>query len=340
MKPELKSFELQGEEISGLLAQMQSGKLVHACLITGEKGTGKKTLAGLMAQALLCRAEGSRPCGQCSACRMAEAGEHPDLIMIRRGIPIAPEAKKDRSTIPVDDIREMIRICGTRTMDGSARVVIISDADRMTPQAQNCLLKTLEEPPENTYLLLTTEHPEGVLTTVASRTRPVRLKAWPDEYILRVLEANGVEHGRALESAGEARGSVGKALDLATDEEYWNMREGVIRDFFGTLKRSEILRISNSWKDRKGEAESLMEILESVTRTMLEERLNPGNAGRTARLPANWQEFSRKAGPERFTALLDAVSEARRQLQANVNFQAVLEHLLFIWMGEGNQWSA
>ena len=339
MKPELSSFYQQGEEVGGLLDQLADGRLAHACLITGEKGTGKRTLASLMARSLLCRSGGTRPCGVCNDCQMAEAEEHPDLIVIRKRVPIAQEAKKDRATIPVDDIREMIRICGTRTLDGRARVVIIQEADRMTPQAQNCLLKTLEEPPEGTYLILTTEHPEGLLTTVISRTRPIRLKAWKESYIRQILNEAGVPHERASDAADESHGSIGKAITLSTDEEYWQTRSGIIRDFFGTLHRSEILRISNSWKDRKGEANVLTETLESLIRSMLESRLSPGAARKVAHLPLNWQVFSQKADMDRFTMLLDAVSEARKQIQSNVNFQAVLEHLLFIWMGEGNKWS-
>ena len=335
MKADLLPYDLQGEEIVSLLTQAQNKKLTHAILITGEKGTGKKTLAGLIAQTVLCKTEGIPPCGHCIDCRMSESLDHPDLIVIQQGVPIATDVKKGRSTIPVDDIREMIRICSTSTMNGSSRVVIVYDADKMTVQAQNCLLKTLEEPPENTYMLLTTEHPEGVLTTVASRARPVRLKAWPDEYVFKFLCAKGIEQKRAKDATKEARGSIGRAYELATNEDYWEMRRGIIKDFFGTLKRSEILRI-----DRKDESENLFEILESIIQMMLDDRFQPEKAGETCQIPLNWQRFTREAEPERFIALLKSISNARRQVQANVNFQVIVEQLLFVLMGEGNQWSA
>ena len=188
MKPDLSSFIQQGDELCSLIHQMENGTLVHATLITGEKGVGKKTLARLIASGLLCRSDGKRPCGICRDCVMAAGEEHPDMIVIRKGYPIAPDVKKDRSTIPVDDIREMIRLCSTHTFDGRARVVLLFEAGKMTPQAQNCLLKTLEEPPDNTYLLLVTDHPDALLKTVISRTRQVHLHAWPDSYIRYVLE--------------------------------------------------------------------------------------------------------------------------------------------------------
>ena len=340
MKPELASFHEQGHEVSGLLSQLAEGRLVHASLITGEKGTGKRTLAKLMASALLCSSDGSRPCGTCRDCMLAEQGEHPDVTVIRQGIPLAPDGKKDRTTIPVDDIREMIRICGNHTLEGKARVVLLFDADRMTVQAQNSLLKTLEEPPENTYIILVTEHPEALLTTVISRCRPVRLKAWSDGYIRKVLEGEGVLGPRAEECVAEAHGSIGRALELASDEEYWKTRSEVTGLFFqpaGT-GRSDILRVSNSWKERKGEAGILLDILEASLERMVRFRFRKETGGETAGLPDNWKRFSAKAGPEDFAGLISAVSDARKQLESNVNFQAVLEQLLFVFMGEGNKW--
>jgi len=322
-----------------LRRQITEGRMVHATLISGEPGTGKRTLAGLLAKALLCVSEGEKPCGKCKGCLTADTGEHPDLILIEKGIPLSENTKKGRSTIPVDDIREMIRLCSSYPFEGGNRVVLVPDAENMTPQAQNSLLKILEEPPKSTFFILTSAHPEQLLTTVRSRCRPVKLKPWPEVYILRALTQGNVDREKAEKAARSSYGSIGKAFRLAADDRYWEIRDEVFRAFFLTGERSGILQFSQAWKDKKGEADILLPILEENVRLLLQNRLTGEPDLRTEGFPEEWARFAENANPERFSFLSDSITNARKQLSFNVSFQSVIEQLLLIFIGERSLWA-
>lgn len=331
-------FSAQGDEIRALREQIEEGRMVHALLISGEPGTGKRTLAGLLASALMCHEKTGVPCGQCSGCAMSFAGEHPDITIIEKGVPLSPETTKGRATIPVDDIREMIRICSQYAYEGGNRAVIIRDAENMTVQAQNSLLKILEEPPRDTYFLLTTSHPEQLLTTVKSRCRQVKLVPWETSWISDLLVREGTDPERASQAAAVSGGSIGNAKLLVSDETYWHAREEIINAFFRNRKRSDILTLSSGWKDRKGEADMLFGILEENVRALLKHRLNRDGERKPGGFPDEWIRFAEQAPLERFAFLSDSISEARKQNAYNVNFQAIIEQLLLTFTGESDKW--
>jgi DNA polymerase-3 subunit delta' len=332
------SFFSQGEEFRTLFRQLETRTHVHAYLITGEKGTGKRTLARAMCASLLCSSEESRPCGICRNCLLVEKSEHPDVILIDQNGTASSASRKERSTIPVNDIREMIRLSGTRSPEGNTKVALIFDADRMTPQAQNCLLKTLEEPVSDLCMILVTDHIESILSTVISRCRIIRMKAWSNDYLFSVLKREGVSGDMASRAVSEANGSIGEALRLSSDDAYWAEREELLESFFRASARSDILAFSNRWKDHKADSDQLLSILESLILRLYEARFNPEKNLDLSEFPEKWQRFSRFASVGQFAALSEAVSDARKQLQFSTNFQAVLEKLLFIFMGEGNKW--
>ena len=334
----LSSFLAQSDEIETVFKQFQEKKNLHAYLISGEKGFGKRTLADLLSSALLCSSADTRPCGICKNCILSEKHEHPDLIIIDQGIPLAQNVKKDRATIPVEDIREMIRLCGVRSTEGNNHVVLIHHADKMTVQAQNCLLKTLEEPPPDTCIILTTEHPEVLLPTIQSRCGRIRLKAWKDSYIFDVLSDRGIPSEKIHPSVFASDGSIGRAIEIASDNDFWKLRDEVMERFFRCTSRSEVLAVSGSWKDRKQDAEMIFKIIGQYVSMLSEARFFPQKQVDLSAFPDHWKKFSAESSLQGFVILSDAVSEALNQLQYSVNFQAIVEKALFIFMGEGNKW--
>ena len=153
-----------------------------------------------------------------------------------------------------------------------------------------------------------------------------------------VLAAKGIDPKRIHESVAASGGSIGLALELAEDDQFWELREDVMKCFFRTTSRSDVIKLSNEWKDRKQDAGRMLLILESLTGMLSEARFHPGKDADLSCFPPQWQSFSAKAAPEKFTLLIESIVNARKQLQFSVNYQAVLERLIFTYIGEGNTW--
>ena len=330
----LESFLPQGEIISVLSRQLRDGTMTHALLITGETGVGKWTLARALAASLLCdQPEDKRqPCGKCKACEETEALTHPDLTVLQLGAPLVPTETK--TSIPVTDVEELIRRIGRKGFQNPRRVVIIRRAEDMNTAAQNKLLKTLEEPPEDVFFLLTCRNAEKLLPTIVSRCRMLLIHPWDDGEILRVLEENGFSGPKAQDAVREAGGSFGQALSIMGDGEYWAFREEVIRDFLGTDRRSDIFRISSAWKDRKDESERLFSVLDRLISRMMHYSLALSGGDGLESYPPVWKDFAERAEISDYAALMEAVSLARRRTQSSVSFQAVTEQLILSLMEE------
>ena len=161
---------------SALIGQLQHdfarGSYVHAYLLTGPGGTGKRSAAQLCAMAALCRGE-NKPCGACGPCRRVLSGTHPDVHTV------VPE--KGKQIIGVGVMREVLDTVSVKSFEDGAKVILIPQAERMNAAAQNCLLKTLEEPPERTVFFLITDQPAALLPTIVSRCRVVRFHPLTEE---------------------------------------------------------------------------------------------------------------------------------------------------------------
>ena len=216
---------------------------------------------------------------------------------------------------------------------------MIHHAEKMTPQAQNALLKTLEEPMPGTVFLLTTDNPSALLPTIISRVRALKLHPWPDEYIHTLLTGQGIDGNRAAEAAQVSGGSIGRALAVAADEVFWQRRQDIMRDFFAISSRSDILRVSTAWKDRKEDAGELLADIDDMLHMLLLVRLGQADSDMIMQFPNAWQQMARNAELTSFVSLMDAVRDARRLRLNQVTWQAVIERLLLRLMEESNKWS-
>ena len=163
-----------------ITSSLRRGRCAHFYLISGPEGSGKHTLARLLAAGLLCQ-EQDKPCLQCHACRKVLSGTHPDFITVD---------DPDKKTVPVDLIREARADIYVRPNEGERKIYLFPRAQDMGLPGQNALLKVLEEPPSYGVFLLLTDNPEKLLPTVRSRCEELRLQPLPEQILYRRLTAD------------------------------------------------------------------------------------------------------------------------------------------------------
>jgi DNA polymerase-3 subunit delta' len=194
-----------------LKTALQRRSLAHAYLFYGEDGIGKRLVAKTLVKAANCLSaeqQGNDSCGQCSSCQHIEVETHPDFISL------GPEG----SIIKIDQIRTLQEWMQLKPMSGLYRFVILNKAESMNDEAENALLKSLEEPPGQTVLILITSHPHALLPTVVSRCQKVRFNPLTDQQIIGLLRRR---HPKAPPQLGQvaalAMGRIGVALAMDPD---------------------------------------------------------------------------------------------------------------------------
>jgi DNA polymerase III subunit delta' len=218
--------ELIGQEraLGALRSALARGALHHAYLFGGPEGVGKATAARLLAQSVNCEAaEADRPCGACGPCRKIARGTHPDVfhlaeerVMAKAGRWEPRGGRTPSKDIVVDQVRDLVdHRLSLRRFEGRRRVVVIDPADAMNAQAQNALLKTLEEPPDDTTLVLVASNPDALLPTIRSRCARVPFAPLADAFIAERLAADGVPPGEIPLVCALAGGSLSRAGELA-----------------------------------------------------------------------------------------------------------------------------
>lgn len=191
-------------------AQVRGGEIAHAWLFAGPAGSGKRPAAQAMAAALNCKVEPGVGCGECSIC----------LRVLRRRFPDVHHIVPEGPLIPVDAIREQVIPEAARSpFEGRYKVFIIEEAERMNPQAQNALLKTLEEPQHETVFILISSRPDELLETITSRCRVVRMEPVPEATIVDLLAKEGATTEQALLAARVSEGDLEQARLVAFDDD-------------------------------------------------------------------------------------------------------------------------
>lgn len=314
--------EIQGQEkaIHILQCAIQNSHIAHAYLFTGPEGVGKKQTALALAQYLNCTSPDLQTfvsCGRCPSCIQSISGSHPDLLIL----------EPDGNSIKIEQIRTLLSKVSLRSYENTYKVVLINDAHLMTEQAANCLLKTLEEPTDNTVFLLITSQVQNLPVTILSRCQQISFNLLSPSMIQDILQKLHPERQSQIGLVTAlAKGSVSTAENLLANEEIAEARQ----DFYNLLIRlaqsspAQIIGWCEQWDKNKKMVKALLEL----GQLWYHDALMITTAGQI-QLLVN-QDYlaplkSQKITPQHLLQILQYFQTGMAQLESNASPRLVLE---------------
>ena len=304
---------------------LQMQKISHAYIIHGEKSTGKEFVARVFAMALQCEKGGAEPCNECHSCKQALSKNQPDIIYVTHEKP---------NTISVEDIRLQVNNdVAIKPYSSKYKVYIINEAEKMTVQAQNAILKTLEEPPAYVVILLLVSNLQTLLPTILSRCVTLNMKPVSDTLVRKYLmEELKVPDYRADVCVAFARGNIGKAKALASSEEFDNVKNEALAllKHVHDMELQEIIQAVKKINEYKLEISDYLDIMSIWYRDVL---LFKATADANSLVFREEIQAIRKVvarcSYEGIEIVIHALAKAKKRLEANVNFELTME-LLFL----------
>lgn len=303
-------------------------KISHAYIINGEADSGKKNLALRFAMALQCEKNTGEPCMECRSCRQALSGNQPDIKWITH----------EKTVIGVDEIREQINNdIVIKPYSSRRKIYIVPDAEKMTVQAQNALLKTIEEPPLYAVIILLTTNADMFLQTILSRCVLLNIRSVKEDIIKNYLQTDyGINDYDARVSAAFSGGNPGKAVKLATSEEFNELRDEVVLSVTSIVNgnMADVAAAIKRASDYKKDIEEYINILRIWFRDILvyksckDEQMLIFQSEQM-----NIMEMNQRYRYSDIDVILKAIDEATGRFKSNVNFEATLEVLFLVIKG-------
>ena len=284
-----------------LIKAFRTNSIAHSYIFSGQYGIGKKQIAIEFAKMILCLNKDNAPCGECKSCLELENDNNPDFNIIK------PDGK-----IKIDQIRQMLEKVYEKPIISDKKVYIIDDAETMTVEAQNCLLKTLEEPPEYIVIILITSNESNLINTIKSRCLKLTFNPLENSEIKQYLEKN-FDFQNVSETMLEIfEGSIGKALKVKEKQELYNNIETTLSNF---SCESVIDLINNATEIYKGK-ENINEILEYFNIYFLKKAKEEYN------------------NASKYVKAIEIVEDTKKRLVYNSNYDMTIDNLLInIWEG-------
>ena len=313
-----------GQIIEHLQNAIKLQKVSHAYILDGEEGAGKNMLARTFAQTLQCERGGTEPCGECHSCKQAMSGNQPDIITVTHEKP---------ASIGVEDIRG--QLCGDiqiKPYSSPYKIYIVDEAEKMTVQAQNALLKTIEEPPAYGVIMLLTTNADAFLPTILSRCVTLKLRPVKNEIIRPYLmEKYHIPDYQAEVCTAFARGNVGKAERLAQSEQFAELKSHLLH-LLRHLRDMEVYELTEavrSASEYKTEINDYLDLMALWFRDVLLFKATRQIDGLVFAEEINAISAQAQKSPyEGLERILKALEKAKVRLNANVNFELTMELLM------------
>lgn len=307
---------------------LSNNKVAHAYLFCGPDGVGKSIAASILANTLNCKKRGIDPCGVCSSCIKARDDNHPDIMHIRA----KKHQKSDRLSITIDDIRDLQVDMQKKPYEDGVKVYIIHDAEKITEQAENALLKILEEPPGYIVIILLTYSQYSLLGTIASRCQVVKFGRAPEKDIEGYLTSNaGASESQARYAAAFSDGIVKKALEFLNNGDFVKHRDEILEFSTGLYKRDKIQVLSfvGYFIDNKDKIDIILDIMMSWFRDIMVFKecgdnkylINLDKADIIA-------GESKKITLDSLYKIINSIKDTLNNIKMNVNFQLSIEIML------------
>ena len=299
-------------------------KISHAYILNGPDKTGKKMIAEAFAMTLQCEKKEKDPCLECHSCKQAINYNQPDIIYVQHEKP---------NTISVDDIRNQVnRDIDVKPYGSRYKIYIVDEAEKMNVQAQNALLKTIEEPPAYAIILLLTSNADAFLPTIRSRCVTLNLKVVPDKMIKKYLmEQRNVPDYQADVCVAFAQGNVGKAIALASSEDFNELKSAAVQ-LMKRIKDIDLYELTEAVKqisEFKLQINDYFDIMMIWYRDILLYKATLDVNGLIFKDEVyDIKKQASKSSYNGIETILGALEKAKLRLNANVNFDLVMELLL------------
>ncbi len=303
---------------------IRMNKVSHAYIFNGGLGSGKKMMANAFAAALECEKQTGEPCMECHSCIQAESGNNPDIIWINH---------EKSGSIGVDDIRaQLIGDMQIKPYSNRYKIYIVDEAEKLTVQAQNALLKTIEEPPEYGIIILLTTNADIFLQTILSRCVRLDFKPVGDECVTKYLKDNYDLTDYEIKFAvGFAQGNIGRAVAIATSSDFAKLKESVLR-VVKHAKEYSVTEIMNEVKavtDYKASIDDYLDMLSMLYRDVLVFKSTNDTNGLIFKDEIGLiKTIGSQCSYEGLENILTAIDKVKIRLKANVNFDLVIELLI------------